>query len=128
VPGPAVRAQRGDESEAVQVRHHHVGQHEVEGGSGSQVERLGAVAGGGYLPVRQQQPPDVVAQVGVVVHDQHPAGRLIDPRRLSGPAGWRGRLIAVDGYRVGPPLGLGEIEPDGIAGDRLDGGVRSGGR
>ena len=63
-------AQLLEQAEAVQLRHHHIGEHQVERLAGDQLEGLGAVGRGRHPPARAQQPRHVVAQVGVVFDHQ----------------------------------------------------------
>ena len=109
VPGPLVRAQRAQQPEAVQAGHHHVGQYELGRILQRELQGLLAVGHGVDPPVRGQEPDQVGAHVGVVVHHQHlhrsrrcargadPAGHLAHirrrpvrtrtPRRCPSPAG-----------------------------------------
>ncbi len=75
-----VAAQRRDEREAIDVGHHHVGDHQV--GSGHLYGRQTFSARGRELDsVGSEQSPDVLAHVRVVVDDQDAlgTGRLIRP-------------------------------------------------
>ncbi len=67
-------ANRGEQAEAVEPRHHDVAQHQV-GRIGLDALEGGSSVGDGFDAVpRRQQPADVVAHVGVVVRDEHARG------------------------------------------------------
>ena len=67
-----VAAQRRQQSEPVQVRHHHVRQHEVGHGRPRPLDGRGAVGRGVDGVVVGEQRGDVAAHVGVVVDDEDP--------------------------------------------------------
>ena len=81
-----IGAQGAQQREAVEVRHHDVAEHQVGRLRRAALERGRAVADGFHRPVPPQQAREVVAHVGVVVRDQHPA---------------RGRRQIVRQHRVG---------------------------
>ena len=81
--GRRVRAQRGEQPEAVELGHHRVGEDQVGPARRDRLQRGAAVAHGLDVPVAGQQPLEVVAQVGVVVGDQDPRPR----RRRAASAG-----------------------------------------
>ena len=100
-----VFAQGLQEAEAVEPGHHHVGHHELGRRLAGERQGLGTVVRGDHLVLGLQQALHVVAQVGVVVGDQHAcafhAGRRrresLRRRRIGQPAQ---RLLDV-GMRVG---------------------------
>ena len=87
VPRGRVRPQRAQQFEAVDPRHHHVGQDDVGLPLGHRPERLLAVGRGAHRPVGTEQPCQVAAHVGVVVHDEDVRAQRVARRRLAGPAG-----------------------------------------
>ena len=62
-----VVANRSQESGSVQLRHHHVGQHQSRTRLARGVERLIAIRNRMHLVSVVEQVPEVVAHVGVVV-------------------------------------------------------------
>jgi hypothetical protein len=92
----AVRAQLAQQAKPVEVRHHHVGEHEIRRLLARELERREPVGGNVDRPVLAQDPREVIAHVGVVVDDEHALGpgrrlrhgRLRDPpQRLLDVAG-----------------------------------------
>ena len=65
-----VVAHFAQEAEAVEARHHDVGQHQIGLARPHRRQRLHAVRDRLHLPSRSEQPADVSAHVGVVVGDQ----------------------------------------------------------
>ncbi len=81
-----VRAQLGQQPEAVELGHHRVGEDQVGPALAHRRQGGAAVAHRLDVPVAGEQPLEVVAQVGVVVGDQDPrAGRRGRRRRPAGP-------------------------------------------
>ena len=80
-----IRAQLADEPEPVEVRHHHVGDDEIGSARARGLERGLAVGDDLHVVVLGEQPPRVLAQVGVVVRQQ-------DALRAMRPVGARRRL------------------------------------
>jgi hypothetical protein len=70
VGGARVGAQRGDQGQAVEPRHHHVADDQVGRTGPGGVERGPPVGDRGHLVAGPEQPPQIVAHVGVVVGDQ----------------------------------------------------------
>jgi hypothetical protein len=101
--GRRVLAQCLEQPEAVEARHHHVGQHEVRHVAPRRGQRGEPVAHGFDLPVGAEQPGDVPAHVRVVVRDKDPAGVRVRARCVVG-------LRAVRQ----PARGLGDVQLGGV--------------
>ena len=80
-----VRAQRREQPETVQARHHHVGQHEVRRVGERGFERGLAVGHGVHLEAGGEHARDVPAHVLVVVGEQHARARA-SRRRSRAPS------------------------------------------
>src|SRR5262249_26578425 len=68
---PLVGAQFAQQPEAVKIRHHHVGQHEVGRALTNRIQRRFSVGNGFNFVLPAEQPPQVIAHVGVVVGQQN---------------------------------------------------------
>ncbi len=67
---PGLLTQRSQETEAVEPRHHHVGQHQIRGAPPRRLQGFLAVARRLDAPALAEQPRDVIAHVGIVVHQE----------------------------------------------------------
>ena len=97
--GPRIGAQCGEELHPAQTRHHHVAHDEIGRLGTDRRQRRGTVAHHLHGVARAQQAGQVLAHVGVVVGDQHPALRR----------GGRDRGAAL--------LGVGTLQPAQRLGD-----------
>jgi hypothetical protein len=110
-----IAANGPQQAEAVELRHHHVCDHEIEAALPQALERVLAVHRGFDQPVRAQQPREVLAHVGVVVGHQDRArfhGRAFG----LGGRGRRGLVAAQPAHRfldesLGPQ---GVVGPSGL--------------
>jgi hypothetical protein len=75
-PGPLIAAERRQQTEAVQRRHHHIREDEIRRVCTNSIERLAAVRHDVDKVVRRENPCEVVPHVGIVVGDQHAGSGL----------------------------------------------------
>ena len=118
-----VRAQRAQQAEAVELRHHHVGDHQVGRAAGAPPRApRGRCAPPRRSSASPQQAPHVVAHVGVVVGQddaRRAIGRSRAPRRRPRRPRPRGGAPVEPALRLGDErLRAGGAGPDAGAADR----------
>ena len=88
-----VGADRAQQLEAVEPRHHHVGEQQVGRLAPDGVERRQAVGDGFDAAGRGEQAADVVAHVGVVVGEDDPRPAPPSRRRRRRPVAWPAAIV-----------------------------------
>ena len=69
--GRRILAQRGEQRESIHLRHHHVGQDERWRPAVDFFQRQFSVCGGYNFKTPRQQRADILAHIGVIVHEKH---------------------------------------------------------
>ena len=99
-----VGSQLAQQAEAVEARHHDVGQHEVRLPRADRRQRRVAVGDRLHVPARSEQPADIVAHVGVVVgHEDARAVRSVRRKMQVAARRRRGRPASSPAASVRQP-------------------------